>query len=103
MDTRGKVPTSGAQEAEGEGARVAADDGDDKAVPLVRERKGGSRHTAKVDRMGQKAEGEGVVGFFPFFFYSKFCFPFFIFSFELKFKHTANSNFTISNICIKQE
>jgi hypothetical protein len=49
-----------AQVAEGEGACAAAGDDIDKAVPLVRERKGGSRHATEVGRMGQKAEGEGL-------------------------------------------
>jgi hypothetical protein len=29
-----------------------------------------------MGQMGQKAEGAGEAGFFPFFFYSGICFPF---------------------------
>jgi hypothetical protein len=71
----------GPEGREPERARGGERVGNDKTVPLVRER-GGNRRAAGVGRVGQKAGEKGVLGFFCFFFYSKFLFPFlFVFSF----------------------
>jgi hypothetical protein len=68
--------------AEGDGATGAGEGIDaDRTVPPVRERER-EREGWPVAGVSRKARGEGVLGFFCFFFYLEFLFPFpFVFSF----------------------
>jgi hypothetical protein len=70
----------------------------------VGEGAGAGTRAGELGLSGQKAEREGWLGCFLFFFYSKFLIPFlFSFSFEFKSNQTTNSNLNISNMCINQK
>lgn len=56
----------------GECGRVGERGGTARAGPTASEREGGARGCAGMSRVGRKAGGAEVLGFFPFSFYSEF-------------------------------
>jgi hypothetical protein len=94
----------GPEGREPERARGGERVGNDKTVPLVREREGEIGAPLEWDEWAKRLGRRGFWASFAFSFILNFYFLFFLFSpFEFKYNQTTNSNLNISNMCINQK